>query len=783
MNGVAAAEFITIKNATVNNLKNVNVNLPIEKLICVTGPSGCGKSSLIYDTLYSESQRSFLECLSGNMFGQKLMDKPQVESIENLRPALKVSQTYYNYNPRSTVGTLTDISHYLRTLYALIINYENKSNLKDNYFSSNNPDSCCPYCSGLGEEYQVSLDLLIPDKEKTLSSGAILWYKGKETSKEFRLLEEICKKYNIDINSKFSELNNHQLEILLYKKEADSFQIKFKTPKGRYKQYTISSCGAVTEIAKLLKHKDVPSTFSSISKYLVKEKCRRCNGSKLNEKVLNKKILDYNIAETEKLKLVDLISWINDVNTNYKDSLIADQISQLTYQILKRTSSIIKLNVGYLSLSRSVPTLSGGEIQRLRIANQLNCSLIGLVYILDEPCKGLHPKNVNSVINASRVLVERHNTVISIEHNKEYISASDYIVEMGPCGGPNGGYILSQKKPCMDINNGIKFNVREKFKNYVTVIGINFRNIINQSVKFPVGGITCITGISGCGKSTLASVLEQSFDKKRNILCDKINGLSYIKDVEKVDQQPIGKTPRSTVISYLGIYDDIRDIFAKSCQARDMKLTPSDFSMNVSGGRCECCQGSGVEKIELSYLPDSFVTCRECHGKRFNDNVLSVRYNQLSISDVLNYPISEIIDKFKDNINIYEKLQCMVKLGLDYIKLGQMSMNLSGGEAQRIKLAKILGKKNSGKTLFILDEPTSGLNYKDIDKFVSIIKQIKEKGNTILIIEHNTKFVAENSDYVIDFGCNAGNKGGVIKAMGHPEDVFANKLSSWYGMI
>lgn len=783
MSGVERRESITINNASANNLKNVTVSIPLEAFTCVTGVSGCGKSSLIYDTLYAESQRDFLECLSGNMYGQKLMDKPEVDSIENLRPALNVAQTYYNYNPRSTVGTLTDMSHYLRSLFALVVNYERKLDLGENYFSFNNPDSCCGKCNGMGEEYVISEELLVPDREKTLDRGAILYYKGKDTSQEYRLLAAVCEKYGIDINARFCDLGESEIYNLLYREKEEIFSLKFKTPKGRYKQKELLSKGAAAELKDKLKDIDTPSTFASISKYLAKEKCSECNGSRLKKEVLEKKVCGTGIADVENLKITELGGWLHRVEAQYASSDIGRPACQLAAQILKRAQKIVDLKVGYISLDRPVPTLSGGEIQRIRIANQLNCSLKGLIYILDEPCKGLHIRDISSIVNATKALVENGNTVVAIEHNKQYISNADKIIELGPVGGPGGGYIISEDKPGSDYSYDISFPKERNFKKYIKLTDIEFRNIRKQTAAFPIGGITCVTGVSGSGKSTLVHVIAQCFEKKKNVLCQKAEGLSYVSRVLQVNQQPIGKTPRSTVISYLEIYDAVRELFAGTQQAREKKLTASDFSMNVKGGRCECCQGTGRKKIELTYLPDSFIVCPECRGRRFNEDVLSVQYKGCSMNDILDSPITEIMPLFEDNAAIYDKLECMKKIGLGYIKLGQMSMNLSGGEAQRIKLAKALGAKKTGKNLYILDEPVSGLNEKDICKLAEIINELRDNGETVLVIEHNIEFISQNADYVIDFGNNAGDAGGRITAQGPPKAVFADRESSWSGIF
>ena len=770
---------IEIKKASSNNLKGISVNFPLEKFTCVTGVSGCGKSSLVYDTIYAESQRNFLESLSGNMYGQKLMDKPNVESITNLRPALNVSQNYFNTNPRSTVGTITDISYYLRTVFALVSNYEKGTNYTEGTFSPNNPSSCCRFCRGLGEEYVISEESVVPDKNKTLAKGAILYYKGKDNSVEYRTLEAVCDYYGIDINKKYSDLTKNEKEILLYRESDDIFSIKFRTPKGRYKQKDIHSKGALVELEEQRENIDQASVFASISKYLVKQPCSHCMGSRLDEKVLEIKVNKKNIADVEKLKLEDVLTWCRDTVNAYKTFQIKNQLVQLLEVISNKLQKLIELKVGYLSLNRSIPTLSGGEVQRIRIATQLTCSLKGLLYILDEPCKGLHARDIGSVISATKQLVEDSNTVIAIEHNKQYISSADKVIELGPVGGPKGGYIITEGAPKKDYSYEFDYKDAPQFMDYIEFDGINYHNIINQSVSIPVNGITCVTGVSGSGKSSLIKVVSESLRSNRSFCCEKIKKRSLIKHVEEVDQKPIGKTPRSTVISYLGIYDEIRNLYAETEAAEINGLTASDFSMNVKGGRCEECQGTGFKKIELTYLPDTYIVCPSCEGRRFNELVLEAKYKGYSIDGILDATISDIIDVFNDQPNIYSKLQCMIDIGLGYIKLGQMSMNLSGGEAQRIKLAKALGNGVHSNNIYILDEPTSGLNDKDVEKLEKILFELKKQGNTILIIEHNPEFVMKNADYVVDFGCYGGDEGGRVVEQGSVKQVVNNKLSSW----
>lgn len=782
VNGVEKMENIIVHNATENNLKNITVQIPIGKFTCVTGPSGCGKSSLVYDTIFAESQRNFLESLSGNLYGQKIMDKPKVDSIENLHPALDISQKYYNVNPRSTVGTITDISYYVRTLFAFIVSHSIGKNLDMNYFSPNNPSSCCNKCNGLGEEYVVSEQAVFPDKNKSLESGGILYYKGSKQSQEYKLLEAICDKFNICIKKKVKDLTDTELYQLLYRTQPVDFLLKFKTPKGRYKQKTISQKGAIVELNEKLEHIDVPSTFVSISKYLRKVKCSKCNGLRLSPEVLNYKICNYNIGETENLSLTNLTKWVDNVRTKYQIEYYYDEINQLLNNIESRITKLIELSLGYLTLARSIPSLSGGEVQRVRIAAQLSCSLSGLVYILDEPCKGLHYKNIESIISAVHKLTGNGNTVVAIEHNKKFLSTADFSIYMGPEGGPNGGYIIDQFNGGINHTFSLKYKESIPTKIFLSIKGIAHHNLKGLNIHFPINRITCITGVSGSGKSSLADVIEACYDHGSNNYCSSYTANSSIKRVVRVDQKPIGKTPRSTVVSYLGIYDAIRNLFANTKESNKLGFSSSDFSMNVAGGRCECCQGTGRKKYELSYLPETYVICPDCKGKRFHSDILSVKYKGKNINDILNESIHNLLPIFDDTEDIFTILQCMEDIGLGYISLGQMSMNLSGGEAQRIKLAKNLGDNSNSHSLYILDEPTSGLGDHDIKLLEDIIQKLATN-NTIVIIEHNIEFITRISDYLIDLGSISGDDGGRTIIEGDPKTVMYSNESSWYDLI
>ncbi len=773
-------EKIVIKDAYENNLKHIDLDIPLNAFTCVTGCSGCGKSSLVFDTIFAESQRGFLEGMSGNIYGEKLMNKPKVGVIENLRPALNISQNYYNVNPRSTIGTTTEISYYLRSLFAIMCT-NNNERISESIFSSNNPKSFCTHCSGLGIETVVSKSLLIPDENKTLREGAILFFKGSVEGKEQRYLEALCEQYGIDINKKVSELTPKELHTLLYSDEKIKYKLSYKIGKRR-KQYYVFLQGAVPAIMERATQTDNSLSSVVYSKYMEDVPCHVCGGAKLRKEVLDYKINGLNYYEVENMELSALNTWLSEFNYDEVLKTKKELVSQLVNSMLHKISSLIQLNVGYLCLNRTIPSLSGGERQRIRIATQLTCPLKGLIYILDEPCKGLHYRDIKSIIYSTRELIDNDNTVIAIEHNKQYIASADNVIQLGPVGGPKGGYIIDIKKKKSDYKYKLSFKPVEEAKKHISISDINFRNIKHQDVRIPIGAITCVTGVSGSGKTTLTSVVSSCFERKNNAYCKSFETGSAIKKVLRVNQAPIGKTPRSTIVSYLEIYDEIRTLFSKTESAKKMKIGASSFSMNVKGGRCECCQGTGLQKIELNYLPSSYITCPECDGKRFNDKILSVTYNGKNIREVLETPISEILEIFEDTSKVYSVLTSMIELGLGYLKLGQMSMNLSGGEAQRIKLAKALGVSSKGHNLYILDEPTSGLNEVDIERFESILLSLQKNNDTIIIVEHNIEFIARISDYIIDFGTVGGNAGGKVAAQGKPQDVFNCKESSLYNL-
>lgn len=773
-------EKLIIRDAHEHNLKHIDLDIPLDSFTCVTGCSGCGKSSLVFDTIYAESQRGFLEGMTGNLYGQKLMNKPKVGSVENLHPALNVSQNYYNVNPRSTVGTVTEIAYCLRSIFA-IVNSDKSQNVTESTFSSNNPKSVCPNCSGLGVECAVSEALLIPDREVTLRDGGILFFKGSPESKEQKYLEALCEHYGIDIEKRVSDLTEREINLLLHANEGIRYQLSYKEGKRRKRHY-VNLEGAVPAITKRMSDRESPSErLSAYGRFTEERLCSACGGARLRPEILAFNVDGVNYDEAEHMELTLLRPWLCEVRDRRASTPYGEAIAQLVDIAVRKLDALVKLNVGYLFLARTIPSLSDGERQRVRIATQLTCSLRGLLYILDEPCKGLHFRDIGRITQATKELVERGNTVIAIEHNKQYIAAADNTIELGPVGGPEGGYLMNGAMRPVECRP-LFFKAPFEASRYFEIGEISFRNIKGQTVRFPEGGITCITGVSGSGKSTLATAIAKCFTSTSGGCCEYFRGCDSVKRVIQVNQAPVGKTPRSTVVSYLGIFDDMRSLFARTDSAKKLKLGASQFSMNVKGGRCECCQGTGLQKIELNYLPSSYITCPECDGKRFSDKVLSVTYRGMTIQDVLETPVADMVDAFSDSKKISSALASMVELGLGYLRLGQMSMSLSGGEAQRIKLARALGVPSHGKNLYILDEPTSGLSDIDIERFVRVLFSLQEKGDTILVIEHNVEFIAAVSDYIVDFGFTSGEAGGTIVSQGLPTAVFADESSSLHGL-
>lgn len=781
MSGVDKKENISIIGAKTNNLKDITLQIPLNAFTCVTGPSGCGKSSLVFDTIFAESQRSFFEGLTGNLNGQKIMEKPDVERIENLRPAVNLAQNYYNVNPRSTVGTVSEISYYLRTIFVLVAEENYNLTMTSGDFSCNTVEGCCPKCNGIGKEFFVDYNKVIGDEDKTLRNGAIPFFKGTPFSFEYKLLEAICGENNINIDIPLREVSSEQLNFLLFGTGSKEYTIRYKNYKGKYKSSITSFKGVVNEINEKMRDIDKPSVYAEISQFLSEMSCSACLGKRYSEKARTIHFFGFDIADIERMSVDTFLKCLIRWKLNIKKSKYSNQFDQLFLTIEKRLLAMQELGLGYLSLDRIIPSLSGGEIQRLRISQQMNCSLTGLLYILDEPCGGLHYRNIEQIILSSKNLVKKGNTVIAIEHNPQYISKADCVIEMGPEGGKGGGFITGIRKQSPQYLFVPNFHKSRGTANFIEIIDASFHNIIHQDFRIPENCITCFTGVSGSGKSSLAQVIIDSIQRKRPTFCLKF--VTKCKSIVHVNQQPIGKNGRSTIISYLGVFDDIRNLFSETEEAKKLGLNSSSFSFNVGGERCECCQGTGFQKIEMDYLPESFIVCPKCGGKRYSAKVLTVTYKGLNIIDVLNNPIEDISALFDSDVVVKQKLDCLIEMGLGYLSLGQLTAKLSGGESQRIKLAKALGLPDSSTRLYLLDEPTTGLNQSDIERIKKIINILANRGNTVIIIEHNLDFIATMADFVLDFGLFPGEKGGRAVLYNEVQEAFHDSRSSLYGIL
>ena len=916
---------IAIRGAKVHNLKNVSLDVPRNKLIVISGLSGSGKSSLAFDVLYAESQRRYMESLSAySKQFLELMDKPDVDSIEGLPPAISIGQIITNKSPRSTVGTITEIYDYLRLLFArigkvhcpkcgkILEKYElkqiakevegkfkddnifimstisksyknidsstfkkikkgdydlikidkeflsiddvvrlNESEYKDkeigiviakfkmkekhydqnsliasistaldlsngyieifgenskksayysnqiycekcNYtfgnieprnFSFNSPHGACPECGGLGIKLKIDPELIIPNTKLSLSEGAIrlLFKISVNQNLYYKILEEFKKDYDLDLDLAIKNFPKEKLDLLFYGKDGNS--------------------GVIAYLEKKYKDTDSDYVKSEIEKCMNTYECPLCLGKRLKQESLSIKINNKNISDISSMSVGDALLFfknlVNKKNSTLssKDLLIAEKIVK---EILKRLDSINEIGLYYLSLDRSSITLSGGEMQRLRLATQINSSLSGILYILDEPSIGLHQKDNDKLIKTLKELQELGNTVIIIEHDRETILSADHVIDVGPGAGESGGKIMFEGTPdklkkdkksitgkylsgVLDIEVPKKY--REGNGKHIEILGASEFNLKNIDVKIPLGKLVCITGVSGSGKSTLmfeilGKALSYEFTraKEKPGKHKKIVGLHNIDKVINIDQSPIGRTPRSNPSTYTGVFTYIRDLFANLQESKIRGYRLGKFSFNVRGGRCETCQGNGLVKIEMNFLPDIYVECEECHGKRYNSDILEVHYKDKNIADVLDMTVLVAMNFFKDIPNIYTKLKTLNDVGLGYVKLGQSATTLSGGEAQRVKLATELARKATGKTLYILDEPTTGLHFDDIKKLIDVLQKLVDKGNSVFIVEHNLD-VIKCADWIIDLGPLGGSGGGEVVASGTPKDIIKNSRS------
>jgi excinuclease ABC subunit A len=808
------AKEITINNAKEHNLKSINLSIPRQSLTVITGISGSGKSSLAFDTIYAEGNRRYVESLS--VYARQFIDfikKPDVENIEGLSPAIAINQRTITHNPRSTVGTMTEIYDYIRLLYTKL---------------------GTPYCYECGAEISpknteetVNEYAARPEGTKLLIMSPVVRGKKGEYSKVIQKFkaEGYSKIYldgkihDLDDDIHIDKKKHHEIDLIIdrivinkavHHRLAEAITLAEKLSGGLVKikeenkdvmtisnKYSCINCGiSYTDIE--------PRTFSFNSPYGAcpkcdglgyltideehKELCKECNGARLKKESLNIKISGNSIHDLSKKSISNLKKELESFVFEGNKKIIADKIIK---EITERLGFIMDVGIGYISLSRASGSLSGGEAQRVRLATQLGSGLTGVLYVLDEPSIGLHPRDNKKLIDALIKLKDKGNTIIVVEHDEETILAANHIIDLGPGAGVYGGRvvaegdinaIMSNKKSLtgLYLSSNIKIQVPQDRKvaknNWLKIENVSTNNLKNITAAFPIGLMTTITGISGSGKSSLImdSLIPAMMEENRTGY--KITGKEQIEKTISIDQSPIGQTPRSNPATYIDLYSQIRTLFSMLPESKARGYTSSRFSFNVSGGRCDACEGQGLIKIEMKFMPDVFVTCDTCEGKKFNRDTLEIKYKGKNISQVLDMTVEEAMVFFKNIKIIHHKLKTLHDVGLGYIKLGQSSVTLSGGEAQRIKLSKELVKRTAGKNLYILDEPTTGLHFDDVKKLINVLHRLRDQGNTIIVIEHNLE-VIKTSDYIIDLGPDGGEQGGKIVALGTPEDIAKNKDS------
>lgn len=924
-------ENIVIKGARENNLKNIDLTLPKNKMIVMTGVSGSGKSSLAFDTIYAEGERRYVESLSS--YARQFLggsEKPDVDSIEGLSPAISIDQKTTSKNPRSTVGTVTEIYDYLRLLYARIgvpycpthnipissqsveemtnkileypegtkliimapvvhgekgehkdlleklrkdgyvrvrINKESRDlsenieldkNIKDNIdvvidrliikegirsrlfeaiesatklakgkviidvmgdkellfsesfacpycnfslpeleprmFSFNAPFGACPECKGLGVNLTIDKDLVIPNKDLSINEGAIVTLSDDQGGIYYKRLKCVCDHYKIDMDKPFKKLTKKEENIVLYG-TTEIIQFNYTTKSGNVYNQKDFYEGIINNLQR--RYMETSSTWIRewLERYMIETTCTKCNGSRLRDEVLSVLINGKNIYEVTCLSIKDLYDFMNNLKLTKEQQEIGKLLIE---EIKNRLKFLLNVGLEYLTLSRTASTLSGGESQRIRLATQIGSRLTGVLYVLDEPSIGLHQRDNERLIKSLLEMRDLGNTLIVVEHDTDTMLASDYLVDIGPGAGDNGGEVMAAGTPeeVMKNENSITGQYlsgkkcieipkirRKGTGKTIEIIGASENNLKNINVKIPLGTFTCVTGVSGSGKSSLimqilskavGQNLYKSKDKPGKY--KKIKGLENIDKLVEITQNPIGRTPRSNPATYTGVFDEIRELFTNTKEAKMLGFGKDRFSFNVKGGRCEACRGDGVKKIEMHFLPDVYIPCEVCHGTRYNSETLNIRYKDKNIADVLNMRVHNALTFFENIPKIKNKLQVLEDVGLGYIKLGQSATTLSGGEAARVKLAKELQKRPTGKTLFIMDEPTTGLHMEDIKRLLAIIQKIVDNNDTVIVIEHNLDFI-KSADYIIDIGPEGGDRGGEVIGTGTPEEITLNKKS------
>ena len=923
-------KYIDIKGARENNLKNIDVKIPRDKLVVLTGLSGSGKSSLAFETIYAEGQRRYVESLSAyarQFLGQ--MEKPNVDSIDGLSPAISIDQKTTSKNPRSTVGTVTEIYDYIRLLFArigvphcpncgkeirqqsidqivdevmkleertkfqvlapvirgrkgeytkifekaakegfvrvrvdgeqydpssdeIVLDKQKKHNIEivvdrlvvregiekrltdsietalkmakglviiqlpdkdremlfsQNYacedcgisldeltprmFSFNTPYGACPHCTGLGSVEILDPDRIIPDKTKSINEGAIQiygWTGSDPKSISAMYYRGLAKQYGFSLDTPVKDLPKSVMDILLYGTKGEKVYLTYESKYSKGEQYARFE-GILNNVERRYRETNSEWAKREIQEIMINMPCPECGGARLRKESLAVTIKGYNIEQVSNLSIAEGLEFFKSIELTEREALIGNQILK---EIRERMNFLVSVGLDYLTLSRSSGTLSGGEAQRIRLASQIGSGLMGVLYILDEPSIGLHQRDNHKLIEMLKRLRDLGNTLIVVEHDEDTMYAADHIVDIGPGAGIHGGNVVAEGTveeimQCENSETGLYLSGKKKIPvpgvrrkgngNFLTLTGASQNNLKNVTVKIPLGTATCITGVSGSGKSSLVNEVlykvlanELNHAKQTPGKYKKISGLEYLDKVINIDQSPIGRTPRSNPATYTGLFGDIRELFAKTPDAKARGYSSGRFSFNVKGGRCEACSGDGIIKIEMHFLPDIYMPCEVCGGKRYNRETLEVKYRGKSIYDVLEMTVEEGVEFFENIPKIRNRLQTLFDVGLGYIKIGQSSTTLSGGEAQRVKLATELSKRSTGKTVYILDEPTTGLHTADVHKLIEVLQKLVDAGNTVILIEHNLD-VIKTADYIIDLGPEGGNRGGEIVAKGTPEQV------------
>ena len=821
--------MIIIKGAKHHNLKNISLELPKNKLIVFTGVSGSGKPTLVFDIIHAESQRRFIKGLS--TFAKRSMEKvekPKVEYISGLNPSLAIEQKSVSNNPRSTVGTLTEISDYLRLLYSRIgirtcenckteikkLLYKNSKSecpnchtyikpLMSAHFSSNTPHGMCPHCKGLGVTQEVDLKLLIGDESLSILDGAINWFgnlrENNKTTWPTGPLDVVFNHYNLDIETPWRDLPKNFQDVILYGSGEE--KLEYQSIMGG-KTILKPVKGIVTELTRLYYETDSEITRKKYAQFMSFNTCSVCNGAKLSKEANNVTIGKRTISEVSNMSVREVLSFIKDVYEHAED-FVFKMSEEIILEIYKRLSFLNDVGLHYLSLNRSAPTLSGGEGQRVRLATQLSSEITGITYVLDEPSTGLHPRDLEKLVGTLLKLRDKGNTVIVVEHDEEIMRHADYIVDVGPYAGILGGEIIAQGnlEDIQNNNNSLTgkylskilrvndamYNNLESNK-FLKIKGVCCNNLRNVTANFKLNTLNVVTGVSGSGKSSLISrTLEPLLENLLNKADNKVEHYSEIlgyEDLDKVinvSQESIGRTPRSNPATYIGVFDKIRKAFADTPYAKEHDISFDYFSFNSAKGRCPCCEGQGQIKIEMHFLPDVWIECDECNGKRFTEEVLKNEINGKNIADVLDMDANESSEFFKYYKDIHSILEVLKEVGLGYIKLGQSATTLSGGEAQRVKLAKELSRKAKGKTLYIFDEPTNGLHFHDVKQLLIIFDKLLKAGHTLIVIEHNLD-VIKAAGWIVDIGPEGGKDGGKVIIEGTLKEVI-NSRESFTGRV